>query len=184
MELTITDTNLQFPKFHKNLLTISLYHRQTILEKYSDVLGINNIDHISVNVIDPNEELVFLSATPLTGINVCSSKLYLSDLSIHPAMYMNKIFYWWDDCYLPEMRNRLKLEKEFKNGLKHGFIITEHKKGFTFLYSFATRKTKNLEDWLVADKYEYLFKQIGRYCFNSVKNLYVELTDNEVNFTL
>jgi hypothetical protein len=177
-------TIMSFPKFHKNLLTISLYHRQTILEKYSDILGLNNIEHISVNVIDPKGELVFLSATPLTGINVCSSKLYLYDLSIHPSMYMTKDFYWWNDCYIPIMKDKLKLEKEKKNKLQHGFIVTEHKDNFIFLYSFATRNTKNIESWLTAEKNKFIFRQMGRYCFNSMKNLYIDLTENEVNFTL
>jgi hypothetical protein len=175
---------MDFPKFHENLLTISLYHRQTILEKYSDILGLNNIDHISVNVIDPNGKLVFLSSTPATGINVCSNKLYLNDFSIHPSMYLKKEFYWWEACYAPQMKTILKREKEEKNQLSHGFIVTEHKNGFTFLYSFATKKKKDLEAWLLSENYLYLYKQMGRYCFNRVKNLYIGLTENEVDFTL
>lgn len=68
---TVTGFKQRLPKLHKDILLISLKNYKQIKKTYSAVLGLNAIDHLSVNVVNPSGEMVFLSSTPYTGINVC-----------------------------------------------------------------------------------------------------------------
>ena len=161
----------RLPKLHKDILSISLYEYKCIKKAYSAVLGLNAIDHLSINIVNPSGEMVFLSSTPHTGINVCSSDLWLYDSSIHPNTYENKSFYWWDDCYFPPMRSVLKREKEVKNNLHFGFVFVQEIEDFYLLYSFAT-KENDPEIKKVIERYKNTFVDMGDYCYSEIKSIY------------
>ena len=117
-------------RFHKDILVISLLNLIKIKKCYSDILGLNYIDHLSINIVNPANEIVFLSSTPLTGINVCSTDLWKHDASIHPQTFTTKNFYWWDECYDGEYYHILKSVKERANGLSVGFILVKKIESF------------------------------------------------------
>lgn len=54
---------------------MDLHLLMTINKACSDILGLQHIIHLSINVIDPTNEIMFLSATPNTEINVCGTNL-------------------------------------------------------------------------------------------------------------
>jgi hypothetical protein len=163
--------NFRLPKLHKDILLISLYEYKCIKKAYSSVLGLNAIDHLSINVVNPSGEMVFLSSTPYTGINVCNGDLWLYDSSIHPNTYENKEFYWWDDCYAPKMRTIIKKEKEIKHNLQFGFVFSKKVENFYLLYSFAT-KEKDPEIKKLIEQYKSTFIDMGDYCYSEIKPIY------------
>ena len=168
---TVTTFKQRLPKLHKDILLISLKNYKQIKKTYSAVLGLNAIDHLSVNIVNPDGEMVFLSSTPYTGINVCGGDLLRYDSSIHPETYENKNFYWWEDCYSLNMKALLKLEKEDKNNLSFGFIVTKKIQDFYILYSFAT-KEKDPDIKELIQKYKNVFVDMGDYCYSEIMPLY------------
>lgn len=168
---TVTTFKQRLPKLHKDILLISLKNYTQIKKTYSAVLGLNAIDHLSVNIVNPDGEIVFLSSTPYTGINVCGGDLWRYDSSIHPSTYENKNFYWWEDCYSVNMKALLKLEKEDKNNLSFGFIVTKKIQDFYVLYSFAT-KEKDPDIKELIQKYKNVFVDMGDYCYSEIMPLY------------
>lgn len=157
--------------FHPELLTISLFNLKKIKLAYSDILGMNYIDHFSINIINPRNEIVFLSSTPNTGINICSTDLWKHDLSIHPSIFNNKKFFFWDDCYAEKFRNVLKIEKEKKNNLELGFVCVRKKNGFVIEYSFGS-KFSNKDFVNDLPNMQNLLFNMGDHCYDKVRQIY------------
>ena len=161
----------KLPKLHKDILLISPLNYTKIRKAYEQVLGLNAIDHLSINIVNPDGEMVFLSSTPATGQNVCGTDLWRHDFSIHPETYENKKFYWWDECYAQGMKKILKFEKETKNNLSCGFICTRKVEGFHLMYSFATREVDpGIRDNI--KEYQSEFIHMGDHCYGLVRDIY------------
>ncbi len=169
--------NNKLPKLHRDTLLISLYEYIDIKKAYSAVLGLNAIDHLSINIVNPCGEMVFLSSAPSVDINIYSGDLWLYDASIHPATYQNKKFYWWDDCYLPEKGKILKQEKQIKNNLQFGFVCVKKVENFYLLYSYAT-KEKDPEIKKVIEEYQTTFIDMGDYCYSRIRTIYEKYAGN------
>jgi hypothetical protein len=170
--------NNEYPlKFHQDIFMISIENLAEIKNAYRDVLRLKYIDHLSVNIVSPENEIVFLSATPATGINVCASGLIKYDSSINPLVFKTKDFYFWDDCYEESHHDVLKFFKEKSNGLTLGFICSKQVNDYSLLYSFATSGDPDLMRRDIAD-FKDTFFQMGDECYNRVRELYISVTKN------
>jgi hypothetical protein len=159
-----------FPKFHKGIFSCSLKNQTKIKKSYSDVLGLQYLDHLSINIVSPIDEIIFISSTPETGINVCASGLWVFDYSIHPDVFKNRSFYWWSECYDNKKFSVLKQRKELANGLNDGFIFSKKVNNHYVLYSFASRsKKENFIDF-VKSNHKYFF-DAGDHCLDKIKNI-------------
>jgi hypothetical protein len=159
-----------FPKFHKELFSCSLRNQTKIKKAYSDVLGLQHLDHLSINIVSPVDEIIFISSTPETGINVCASGLWVFDYSIHPCFFKNKSFYWWSECYDNRKFSILKQRKEIANGLKDGFIFSKKVNNHYILYSFASSSEKeNFMDFVKLN-HKYFF-DAGDHCLERIRNI-------------
>lgn len=171
------DSHNILPKLHKDILLIALYEYTKIKKAYSAVLRLNAIDYLSINIVNPCGEMIFLSSTPSVDMDIYSGDLWLYDRSIYPATYQNQKFYWWDDCYLPEMAGILKQEKEIKNNLHCGFVCVKQIKNFYLLYSYAT-KEKDPEIKKVIEEYKNTFIDMGDYCYSRIRTIYEKYAGN------
>lgn len=123
--------------FHERLFEISLFNLSSIKRAYNDVLSLEHIVHLSINIINPDYKMMFLSSTPNTGINVCGTELWKHDKSISPEVFLNNEFYFWDDCYERPAFLELKKAKEMENGIRCGFVVREVVNGFILMYSYG-----------------------------------------------
>lgn len=158
-------------KFHRNIFEISLFNLQAIRKAYSDVLGLEHIVHLSINIVDPSNEIMFLSAKPNTGINVCGTNLWQFDKSISPEMYKNHKFYFWDDCYQKKAFWDLKIAKEMENGILCGFVVIEKIEDHHIMYSYGLDED-NLELREYVARMQDYFLDMGKYCFQRVAPIY------------
>ncbi len=158
-------------KFHKNIFEISLFNLQDIKKAYMDVLGLNYINHLSINVINPENEIMFISAKPNTGINVCATDLWKFDKSISPLMYKNNTFYFWDACYQKQAFWKLKLAKEIENRIACGFVVVDKIGDYFLMYSYGLDYDSVELRNQVEDMQDY-FINMGRHCFSRVQSIY------------
>lgn len=154
-------------KLRENIFEISLFNLERIKKAYSDILGLKHIVHLSINIINPNNEIMFLSTKPNTGINVCGTHLLQFDKSISPSMYKNNEFYFWDSCYQKKAFWELKVAKEMENGILCGFAVIKKINDNFLMYSYGLdddsvelRETiENMQDYFV---------EMGGYSFERV----------------
>ena len=56
---------------HHDVLNISFSHRHRIKNVFGDFLGMNGIEHFSLDLVDPKGEMLFLSGTPQHAFEIC-----------------------------------------------------------------------------------------------------------------
>lgn|GEM_PF-2245455 len=157
--------------FHENLLENSLFNLAEIKSSFAQALSLEHIVHLSINIINPHNEIMFLSSTPNTGINVCGTDLWHYDSSITPEIFMNKDSYFWDDCYSKSAFLDLKKQKEIRNGISCGFIAVKRVNDFVVMYSYGLDKdSPEFRNELLSFK-KYLL-EIGDSCFKKIHGVY------------
>lgn len=157
--------------FHERLFEISLFNLSNIKQAYNEVLRLEHIVHLSINVIDPDYKIMFLSSKPNTGINVCGTDLWKHDKSISPEIFLHKEFYFWDDCYARPVFLELKKAKEMENGIRCGFVVREVVDGFIIMYSYGL-DCDSLALRSDLPQFEKYFVKMGRKSFCRIYEVY------------
>ena len=156
---------------HKDVLNISFLHRHKIKSVFGDILGIDGIEHFSLDLVNPNGEMLFLSGTPQHAFEICNRGLGQFDGIISPTYYENNEFYWWDDAYHKAFSSEIKKIREGYLGLKHGFMLVRKWNDFYLIYSFATKNSSHNFRMKVINKLDSFFK-IGDYAYTMMRDVY------------
>lgn len=137
---------------------------------YKEVVGIRNIDHFCLNVVDDKGKLSIFSYNPQIAYNIFRDGSYLYNGSLSSTYYENKNLYSWDETYDPYYSTYLKNTMERKNGISKGIVLTTKQDNRTLLFSFATKK--NAHDF-VSDITEYkeFYMKIGFNCYEQIKTI-------------
>jgi hypothetical protein len=126
---------------HKDILYISFTHLHQIKSIFSDILGIDGVEHFSLDLVNPEGEMIFFSGTPQHAYEICSRGLGQYDGIISPEYYTNFEFYWWHDAAHKAYANKIQDIREGRLGLRHGFMLVRKWNNFHLIYSFATKKS-------------------------------------------
>src|ERR1700733_9945921 len=137
---------------HKDILYISFKHRRIIKKVFDDILGIDGIEHFSLDLVNPNGEMLFFSGTPQHAFEICKRGLGKYDGIISPTYYQNFEFYWWNDAAHVAYSDRIKKIREGYLGLKYGFMLVRKWNNFHLIYSFATKQSNPHFQSLVINK--------------------------------
>jgi len=86
-------SNIKTSKLHPQALDIQFRHRKEISRRFSDVLGLFNIDHLTILIANPIHEILFFSTTPSIEFNLISSDLWPHDRCSSPIYYKKNTFY-------------------------------------------------------------------------------------------
>src|SRR5262245_38660084 len=108
---------------HKDVLNISFMHYYQIKKVFSDILGLDGIEHFSLDLVNPSGEMLFISGTPQHAFEICSRGLGKYDGIISPAYYENFEFYWWNDAAHKAYAQKIKNIREGYLGLRNGFML-------------------------------------------------------------
>lgn len=155
------------PILHEKGVLLSYEQCYQLGKIYKEIIGINNIDHFSLNVVDLDGEMSILSYKPQIAYNIFKDGTYLYNGSISSTFYDAKECYTWDETYDPNFYHQLKNNMERKNGIEKGVVLVKKIDGLTLLYSFATKKNSN--DFLEAISAEKdTFYDIGNHCFELI----------------
>lgn len=160
-------------KLHKEALNASYENRYFLKRTFSDVLGIHGINHCSINILSPNDEIMFFSSTPGHAFEICSRNLHHNDPIINPCNFKNKKRYSWYDANSENTLKELELAeiRERVFNFHGGFVLVRNLSGFIIMYSYAFSENSNeLEERSYEN--ENVFYAIGDWVCDKIKNLY------------
>lgn len=155
------------PVLHECASTMSFEQCSKLLKIYQEVIGVRNITHFSLNVVDAQGKMAILSYRPQIAYNIFKDGTYLYNGSISSTYYNHKSLYSWDETYAPSHYKLLKNNMENKNGINKGVVLVKKIKNLTLLYSFATRTDGN-DFYSDINESTDQFYEIGDHCFNQI----------------
>lgn len=158
------------PILHEHAATMSFEQCSKLFKIYQEVIGIRNITHFSLNVVDPFGKMAILSYRPQIAYNIFKDGSYLHNGSISSTFYDNKYLYTWDETYSQSHYKLLKNNMENKNGINKGVVIVKKVNNLTLLYSFATRADGN-DFYADINESTNQFYEIGDHCFTRISPL-------------
>ena len=173
MEKIIKLPQHRLPVLHKNAATISYENCVNLRKVYKEIIGLNNIHHFSINVVDYDDKMTILSYNPQIAYNIFKDGSYRYNGSISSTYYNNMDLYTWDETYDPKFHHILKNNMEIKNGIQKGVVLIKRTNGLTLLYSFATKLNGTDFVYEIENQKE-LFYGMGDHCFNQVSTIIEE----------
>jgi len=166
------EENLGNIKLHDDLLDILFKHKKDISLKLSDIRGMFNIDHVSINILNSRNELIIFSSTPSVEFNLIMNGLWKYDRSFLPTFLEDRSLFWWENAYMDGNKKIIKQIKEEMHGYTLGFGLTQKIDTLNLIYSYATRsKEKNLKDYYISHKNDLLL--VGDYAFRLLRDIYL-----------
>jgi hypothetical protein len=162
-------------KLHPDIMTISYKHRYEIKKAFNFILGIYTLDHFSLDLVRPDGEMIFFSATPSHGYEICSQGYGPYDGAISPEYYENFEFYWWKDVRHKAFSDEINYIREVKHGFKHGFMLVRRWDDFYLIYSFSTKSQDPYFPTLIINKLNELL-EAGDSIYNQMRPVYREYT--------
>lgn len=161
------------PLFHKDLLKIlysSYYQTKKIVD---EIRGLYDVDHFSLDIVDPTGKMLFFSGTPAHGFEICKQGYGEYDGIISPEYYKSYEFYWWKNASHKKYADKIEQIRHNILGLRDGFMLVRCWNGFYIIYSFATRKKNNdFQSQVVNNLNKYL--EIGDYIYGNLKDEYAQ----------
>jgi hypothetical protein len=156
---------------HQDVLYVSFKHHHVIKTVFSDILGLEGIEHFSLDLVNPDGEMIFFSGTPQHAYEICRRGLGKYDGIISPDYYRNFEFYWWTDAAHKAYANQIRNIREGLLRLKHGFMLVRKWDDFHLIYSFATKQKDSAFQSHVINKINF-FLQMGDYAYSKMRELY------------
>lgn len=155
------------PVLHDNAVLMSYENCFKLGKIYKEVIGIKNIHHFSLNVVDLDGKMSILSYNPQIAFNIFKDGSYLYNGSISASYYNTREIYSWDETYDPSFYDLLKHNMERKNGIAKGIVLVKKVNGLTLLYSFAT-KLNPIDFTNEISENKSFFYNIGDHCFDLI----------------
>lgn len=170
------------PRLHKEALIMSFKHQWLIRKIYHEIIGLEGVDHFSINIVDTNGEMSIISYNPAIAYEIYQDGTYLYNGTISPTYYENMDFYTWDQCYDRRFYTSVKNSLQVKNGIDTGIAMVHRENGYNIIFSFAS---KSPSSGLLSNSIENSrqFMKMGFHCLDLIKEIYTEY-NTDPNFQL
>lgn len=165
------------PKLHKDIMKMSLENYWKIKKTYKEIIGLNNIDHFSVSIVDPNHIMSIISYTPSITYNACAEGWYLYNGSLSRTFYEYFDMFVWDQCYDKKLFNKIKFLVEQRYGLNIGISLVRKINGFHLIYCFGTKGDSKVFLENIQHQKNYFLK-MGDHCYGLIKDIYNDYADD------
>lgn len=166
------------PRLHKDALLMSFENQWHIRKAYCEIIGLNEIDHFSINIVSPNGEMSVISYNPSIVYQIFQDGTYLYNGTISPTYYEALEFYAWDQCYDKRFYSQVKLSLQTKNNIDTGIVIVHKAFGFNILFSFASKR-KHSDLFVNAAENSKDFLKMGFHCLDLIKEVYSQYYDSD-----
>ena len=171
------ENNQSLIRPHQDLEHILFADKRKVSLIFSDVLGIYDLDHISIGLLDTSNHLLTFSSTPALEFNLFHKKLWRYDQTYYFSWVTKGIYETWQNLYESEYFDELYYNKQVKHNLPiaysmAGKIGTRHA-----IYSIGTKKnTQKSRDFFMSESA--LFYKMGLYCAQSLKSLFIQYDES------
>lgn len=159
------------PRLHKDALLMSFQNQWVIQRAYKEIIGLNDIDHFSINIVSPNGEMAVISYNPSIVYKIFNDGTYLYNGTISPTYYEKLDFYAWDQCYDKRFYSQVKFSLQTNNGIDSGVNLIHREFGFNILFSFASKR-KNSDLFCNAAENNKEYYKMGFHCLDLIKGIY------------
>lgn len=132
---------------------------------FKDVLGIHEINHISVTRIDHNQQILIFSSTPAMEYNLFTSNLWAFDNTWNPAWYQLCVPALWETLYQPAHYDELYYARQIKHHFSAGLSLTVFDGDAHYIYSLASSRPAAESQELFMNNLTDC-RKIGEYCKN------------------
>lgn len=161
---------------HDNIMDMLFGTKKEISYRLSDIIGMFNIDYISIIILKSNRLYIF-STTPSIEFNLIAQNLLQHDKCYAPNLYPENTLFFWDEAYDGDYFCKIKKIKEINNNYTFGFGLTKQINNLQLTYSFATRsQEKNMSNYYLKNKLN--LSKIGDYGFTLIKDIYAKYQNN------
>lgn len=144
---------------HPKALQALFTNKRETLRVFREIIGLFDIDHISIAYISERQELSFFSYTPSIEYHLIKWQLWQYDHAYQADFYQHQQNRLWAQLYHPRYIHELKYIKEQRNHLYHGFSISRPLATCYCIYSYATKSAHTR--FTPSDP---IFIDIGDYC--------------------
>ena len=154
-------------RLHPEAQPILFQHYQVFRQVFHDVLGHFEIDHISIALINAQNELFFLSSKKSIELNLIKNNLWQTDPIFQTYFFEANQINLWTDIYSKISHKKLFHFKLNKPGFSQGISIPASFENYRVVYSFAiTSKNKKTQNNLLAEQEK--LNYLGRYCLKNI----------------
>lgn len=154
------------------------YKRQAV-SVFSDIVGIDEIDHVAIVCIGLSGEAIFLSYTPSLEYNLISTDLWMFDGVYTKQFLQMQRIQVWEHLYHAERYGELKYLKQIKNKFSYGVSISVQHNALHLVYSFATKSQEKARELHFCSMESTLVK-MGNYCFSRLARLMLPMLMREI----
>lgn len=156
MEVSISKIRL-----HPLARELLFQHYRTLQKIFRDVLGLFEIDYISIGLINPKGELLFLSSKPSIESNLIENNLWPFDAGYCPDFFLQSNATLWED------RETLFYYKQQIPKLSIGLSIPSSFDEYRVVYNFASKSTDKTVKANLTNNIESL-RSMGRFCLHNI----------------
>jgi hypothetical protein len=171
------------PKLHKDALLMSFQNQWQIRQVYKEIIGLNDVDHFSINIVPPSGEMSIISYNPSIVYKIFKDGTYLYNGTISPTYYENLDFYTWDQCYDRRFYSRVKFSLQVQNGIDMGVNLIHREFGFNILFSFASKR-EHSDLFINAVENNKKFFEMGFHCLDLIRGIYSQYHEGNEMFLI
>lgn len=168
----------QLVKLHPEVLLAPFNHRKELLSKFRDVLGLLNLDYVSIEIVNPDDVYMFFSSLSSINYNVISNHLWPYDGGMSPSFFKAYSSYRWEQTYHVAFSKELKRIKQGEFGFSDDLTLVRKVNNFYLLYSFASKSQSNIGAY-GGHHHDELLK-IGDYCYKQIRPIYLQYCDTYI----
>lgn len=154
---------------HPKLLDMLFAHKRKVNRVFEQVIGIHDVDHLSIYKITSDNKLLCFSSTASLEYNLFSKPLWHFDRTFHPQWFMSEQHNTWDALYLPARFDELYYLKQIKPRLPVGISIARTHNDHPIIFSIASHQS-NSEHRLNTCIND--LADMGQYCCNELHELF------------
>lgn len=142
-------------------------HFRTLTRLFGDVLGHLEVDYMAITLLNPKNELLFLSSRPSIECNLIEKNLWSIDTSLQEDFFSQDKPQRWEELYHDEQLELLRHYKQVQPGFSMGISVPSIFEEYRVVYSFALESTDLAIKNKILNRVETLIN-MGRFCLQNI----------------